>query len=244
MITDNIQLGDKVDFCPAQQMAQAQEAGGSPRMYKSQVTDVGENGEVEIAMPIEKGQVRLLPLGVRYGFVFYTNSGMYHCMGQIKERCKRDNIYVLRVELYSRMEKYQRRQYYRYSCLMDAEYYRITEAEAKECAPEDILSHLRDDCFYEKKRTCMVLDVSGGGARIKAEENLQADSFLLFILKLSNDQMDEQHYIAGHVVTSEELKGEPGWYEARIQFIIKEDRVREEIIKYIFEEERKDISVE
>lgn len=244
MVTDIIHLGDKVDFCLVQQKEQAQKTGVSPRIYKSQVNDISENGDIEITMPIENGKIRLLPLGVRYEFVFYTKSGMYHCIGQIKERCKKDNIYVLLVELHSQMEKFQRRQFYRYPCMIDAEFYLITEEEAKEDSAEDVLDHLRDEQFYEKKKLCKVVDVSGGGVRIISEEKLQIGSFLLLILKLTNELMDEQHYIIGHVLTSEVLKEYPDHYETRVQFIFRENKTREEIIKYIFEEERKDRSSE
>lgn len=240
MITDIIHLGDKVDFCLVQQMAQEQKTGVSPKIYKSQVNDIGDNGDIEVTMPIENGKVRLLPLGVRYEFVFYAKTGLYHCIGQIKERCKKDNIYVLVVEIHSQMEKFQRRQYYRYPCLIDAEFYPITEEDAEKNSTEDILNQLRDDQFYEKKKFCKVVDVSGEGVRIIAEEKLQVGSFLLLILKLTNEVMDTQHYIMGHVLTSEVLKGYTDKFEIRIQFIFKDNKIREEIIKYIFEEERKD----
>lgn len=244
MVTDIIHLGDKVDFCLAQQMAQVQKTGVTPRIYKSQVNDISENGEIEITMPIENGKIRLLPLGVRYEFVFYAYTGLYHCIGQIKERCKKDNIYVLLVELHSQMEKFQRRQYYRYPCLIDAEFYPITEEEAKGDTTEDVLNHLRDDQFYEKRKLCQVVDVSGGGVRILSEEKLPVGGFLFLILKLTNELMDKQHYIIGHVLTSEVLKEYPDKCETRVQFIFKENKIREEIIKYIFEEERKDRSSE
>lgn len=244
MVTDIIQLGDKVDFCLVQQLAQVQKTGVSPKIYKSQVNDINENGEVEITMPIENGKIRLLPLGVRYEFVFYAKTGLYQCIGQIKERCKKDNIYVLVVEFHSQMEKFQRRQFYRYPCLIDAEFYLITEQEAKESSTEEVLAQLRDDQFYEKKKMCKVVDVSGGGVRIISDEKLMTGTFLLLILKLTNELMDKQHYIMGHVLTSEVLKGYKDQFETRVQFIFRENKVREEIIKYIFEEERKDRSSE
>lgn len=212
-------------------------------MYKSQVTDIHENGEVEIAMPIENGRVHLLPLGVRYAFVFYTCAGVYHCIGRIKERCKRDNIYVLLVEFHSPLGRYQRRQYYRYPCLINAWFYIVGE-KAVEGNPEEALHHLRDDRFYEKQQRCKILDISGGGVRMVSEENLKVGGCLLLILRLTNEQMDEQHYIIGRVIMSEALKEYPGQYQARVQFVIKDNKVREEIIRYIFEEERKDIRIE
>ena len=76
MVTNLIHLGDKVDIRFVQQVARVEQTGVSPRIYKSQVNDIKEDGSLEITMPIENGKVVLLPLGVRFEFVFYTGSGL------------------------------------------------------------------------------------------------------------------------------------------------------------------------
>ena len=246
MITDIIHLGDKVDIRLLQQVAQGENTGVSAKVYKSQVNDISSDGSVEITMPFENGRLKLLPLGVRYEFVFYAATGMYHCVGQIKERYKKDNINVLLIEFHSHMEKYQRRQYYRYPCLINATFDHITEEDTKEKTTEEIFQTLRDEQFYEKQKCGIILNVSGGGARILTEEKIPVDSNLLIILKLCNELMDTQHSIIGRVLSCEEVedKRHKGQFESRIQFVFRDNKVREEIIRYIFEEERKDMNGE
>lgn len=41
-----------------------------PKIYKSQVLDLKENGNLEISMPVERGKLVLLPLGIRMEFIF------------------------------------------------------------------------------------------------------------------------------------------------------------------------------
>lgn len=105
MVTNLIHLGDKVDIRFVQQVARVEQTGVSPRIYKSQVNDIKDDGSLEITMPIENGKVVLLPLGVRFEFVFYTGSGLYHSIGQIRERYKQDNIFVIVIELHSAVRK-------------------------------------------------------------------------------------------------------------------------------------------
>ncbi len=240
MVTNLIHLGDKVDIRMVQQVAQEESTGISPHIYKSQVNDIMDNGELEITMPIENGKVILLPLGIRFEFVFYTNSGLYHSIGQIKERYKKDNIFVLVMELHTQLQKFQRREYYRYPCLMNAQFYMISQQDAQRKSTEEIFDALRDENFYENQKQAMILDLSGGGVKLLGEEKLKIDSYILLIVRLCNDKMDKQYYIKGHVLASEEMENRQGKIETRVQFIFHDEWVREEIIQYIFEEERKD----
>ena len=62
-------------------------------------------------------------------FVFYSGGFLYKSIGQIVERFKRDNIYTLEVELKTRLEKFQRREFYRYECSIDFKFFELTEEQ-------------------------------------------------------------------------------------------------------------------
>lgn len=239
MITNLIHAGDKVDIRMVNQVARVEQTGISPRVYKSQVNEVVDDGVIQITMPIEKGKIVLLPLSIRFEFVFYTNMGLYYSIGQVKERYKEDNIYLLDIELHSPLKKFQRREYYRHQCLIDLQFYVINSEDVQLKTAEEILKMLRDDEFYEKQKYAKILDMSGGGIRVVGDEKLEADSYVLLIFRLSNERMDKQYYMKGHVLSSEKMTNRPDKVETRIQFIFQDNRIREEIIKYIFEEERK-----
>lgn len=240
MVTRLISLGDKVDVYKLYQKEQEQQQDFLKNIYKSQVNDITEDGKLEITMPIENGKVILLPLDIRFELVFYTNSGLYHSIGQVRERYKKDNIYVMVIDLHTRLKKIQRREFYRYPCLLDVHFYPVSETDAKEKTVEQIVRELRDDGLSDVEMRARVVDLSGGGARFIGKEKLEQDSYILLVLRLNNEQRDKQYCIKCQVLMSEELTNQREKVESRIQFVFQDVRIQEEIIQYIFEEERRD----
>lgn len=239
-VTQLIHLGDKIDIRLIQQAKQLEKNDEPVKLYKSQVLDIKENGNLEISMPSEGGRLILLPLGIRFEFVFYSMGGLYRGMGQIKERYKKDNVYMLQVELKSQIEKFQRREFYRYECVLDFRYYTISAEDAKLETTEEIFSKIRDDDFYGKELHGKIVDISGGGIRFRTEQETAPGDNMLMEIQLNNEIVDKQYYIVGNVISCirvENIKDK--WFEVRAKFLIKDDKVREQIIRYIFEEERK-----
>ena len=241
-ISKIIRPGDKIDISFAQNANRVQDGRELPRIFKSQVLDIMENGNIEISMPTEAGKLILLPLGIRYEMIFYTRNGMYRAVGQVKERYKKDNVYMLEMEFKTQLEKHQRREFFRYPFLLDFSYYTITEAEAKMGSGDAIFIHLRDGSGDQLnlEQHGQIVDLSGGGMRFIVDQKLDSDQYALFEIHLENENVDKVYYIIGIVVscvTAENLRD--GRYEARARFLIQSDNVREEIIRFIFEEERR-----
>ena len=132
-VAEIIQPGDKVDISFLQQVERrnADMEQELPKVYKSQVLDVKENGNLEISMPSENGRLVLLPLSIRLEFVFFSRGGMYRAIGQIKERFKSANVYMLEIELKSQLTKYQRREFFRYPCVIGMTFYKVTKEETQ-----------------------------------------------------------------------------------------------------------------
>ncbi len=124
MGSDIIKVGDKVDIRILQQVEQGRKSGLRPTTYRSKVQDIKKNGEMEIGVPTERGDNVIVPSGVRLEFLFYTRTGMYRCIGHIKDRYIKERMYLLLFERKTPLEKFQRRQYYRFECLLDIYYKR------------------------------------------------------------------------------------------------------------------------
>lgn len=77
MVSKMIDVGAKVDIRMVSQLERSTQIDENVKIYKSQVCDILENGELELLMPIEAGKLMLLSLGIRYEFVFYNKSGLY-----------------------------------------------------------------------------------------------------------------------------------------------------------------------
>ena len=162
MISNVLREGMKIDIHIVNQTERSESAEKAAPVYKSQIFELFENGEMEIMMPIQSGKLILLPLGLRYEFVFYTPNGLYKSIGQIRERYKTENRYLLRIVLNTPLSKYQRREYYRMECVLDMGYFHLTDEEAEMKQTEDIIASLRDDDFYKKQKkgtranTCII----------------------------------------------------------------------------------------
>ena len=74
---------------------------------------------IEVQMPIEQTKLILLPVDAEFNMIVYTGAGLYQCFVRVIDRYKSNNIYVLVLELTSNLRKYQRREYYRFSCALE-----------------------------------------------------------------------------------------------------------------------------
>lgn len=241
MVSNLINIGDKIDIRILQQVEKEKNEGIMAKVYKSRVQDIKKDNLLEVSMPIYAGKMVILSVGIRYECIFYTKNGLYRCVAQVKGHYKVDGLYMLLLELKSPLEKFQRREYFRFECAMDIEYYKITEDEAKIEEIEELKRHHKE---YEPEMEinhAIAVDLSGGGIRFMAEEEGKKDEYLfisMLLRSLDNSQLLE---IAGRVLYCNRVEGDRGKkkYEYRVQFLTRDQKKREAVIKYIFEQERK-----
>ena len=239
MVSSILNVGDKLDIRILQQVENASKTGEKPKVWRSVIYDIKNNGELELGMPTEGGKIVLLSLGIRYDLVFYARGGLYQCIGQVKERYKSDNIYMVSMELKTNLSKFQRREYYRKECLLDVFYHELTEGEAGSEAAETLFIRRAELFPDERMKKGIAVDISGGGLRMVVDEPVDTGNLLLnFTLK--NDFGERDIWLYGTVLQIRKLDGNGlVRYECRVMYDIHDNRVREQIIKYIFEEERK-----
>ena len=239
MVSDVIAIGNKVDIRQVSQIENARNTGELPHIYRSQLLDFLENGELELAMPTEGGRIRLLMLGIRYEFVFYTKNGLYRAYGQVRERYKTDNQYMLRVVLNTQLNKYQRREYFRLSYAMEISFCVIDEKLVR-LSGEEFEKALQEEMVDRPRQKAYVKDLSGGGGRFVSDEKLLENSYILMDLVLKEKEISSKYSIIGHVIDSEKLEENAlARYDNRVEFILRDSKVREDIIRFIFIEERK-----
>lgn len=239
MISNILQERMKIDIRSVSQIERAGKTEEVIRVYKSQIYEILDKGELEIMMPTEGGRIVLLPLSGRYEFVFYTQSGLYKSYGHITERYKSDNRFMMRIVLDSPLSKYQRREYYRIECVLDMTYF-ILDEEAVELQDADaIIEYLRDEDFYRKQKQGIIVDLSGGGLRFVSEEKNADGSYVLMNVVLSTEQGEKQYSLPGRIIRCVRMDTPNIKYENRVEFVWQDAKVREEIIRYIFAEERR-----
>lgn len=234
MITKVIKAGDKIDLVKTNTTVNNEEGN---KVYRSQVYDVIGEEQLKIAMPQEKGRLLLLELEAVYWLQFYAESGLYECKGKVVDRYKTDNIYVVVVDIVSAMKKIQRREFYRLNCLLDGQIHILDEEELMAGDIKRILGmHQMKIVPYEK---AVIVDISGGGARIATDCPVEEDSYITLKFQVNFKEHFQEYELLAHVVTKRKMENRKKDYELRVEFEQIENNVRESLIKYIFEEERK-----
>lgn len=233
MLEKMITPGDKVEMTASEKVILPDGTEGTSR-YMTIVTDVSEDNILEIAMPMEKTKLVLLPVDGEYHVCFFTNAGMYTGTVKIIDRQKRESTYVLIAELISELTKSQRREYYRLNCVIEMVTKQIGENEAQTVGKN--LGHLVSQEAFNKG---VIVDISGGGLRFVAKQQFEPGTYLYLKFSLPIENEEREFSLAAKVVTSGRVGKQPGEYENRVKFLYLENTVREEIIKYIFDEERK-----
>lgn len=204
------------------------------KSYQSQVIDVLSDDRVEISMPMEQSKLILLPVDGEYDMYFYSDSGLYQCYARVVDRYKNNSLYVLVLDMISNLRKYQRREYYRFSCALEMNSRQLQEEEM-------VLAEKKEAALIPQLplKSSVVVDISGGGLRFVANYAYEVQSLILCKYNLLIHGKIKEYNLVGKVLSVRELENRKGVFEHRVQYINVDEAEREEIIKYIFDEERK-----
>jgi c-di-GMP-binding flagellar brake protein YcgR len=88
-------------------------------------------------------------------------------------------------------------------------------------------------------RRSLIVDISGGGIRFISDHAYEQGSMIYCTYQLMADKVARDYEIVGKVLSVREVANRPGEYEHRVQYVNLDNDTREEIIKFIFEEERR-----
>lgn len=239
MLSKFIKEGNKIEL-QATAKGEGEKEDGSKKLYQSEVLEILSEDTLEIRMPMEKTKLILLPVDSEYDLVFYTEAGLYQCFARIIDRYKSNNVYILVVELTSNLRKYQRREFYRFSCALEMCARNLEEDEVQaieQKQPYALISGL-------PLKQSVIVDISGGGLRFISTQQYEPGNLLYCSYHLIKGNEDKKYEIIGKVLAAKELENRPGTFEHRVQYYNMDKETREEIIKYIFEEERKGLQKE
>lgn len=212
--------------------AQAEE---SRRIYLSSVHEIIASDQMEVVMPMEQTKLILLPVDTEYDVTIYGQTGLFQCFARVVDRYKSNNVYLLALELTSNLRKHQRREFYRFSCALEMCSRTLEEEEIKavdEKRPYSLTPGL------PIKRS-VIVDISGGGLRFLSTQKYEPGSMLYCSYHLLKNGEKKQIEVVGKVLTVNELDNRRGTYEHRVQYVNVDVDTREQIIQFIFEEERK-----
>ena len=230
MATVKIGAGDKLDLVSMTMSKQISDT----KVYKSQILDKIDDQHFQVSTPIEGYKVLLLPVGGRYEATIYSGNNIYVCQVRVTDRYKVRNQYVMNVELTSSPKKFQRRAYFRLEYTRDFEFQLPEEAEG--AVSEEEREDLEEtNVFFDRG---ILLDLSGGGCRFVSREKIEPGERLILRIPL---ELKETKIltVTGKTLSSKRLENNGRSFEQRVEFIDIENAQREEIIQFIFQQERK-----
>ncbi|MCR4902131.1 MAG: flagellar brake protein [Butyrivibrio sp.] len=234
MLADYLTVGSKVELKAVDRMWM-QDDPESTRIYFSKLNGVLSEDRIEILMPMIQGKLVLLPVNVQYNLCFYSKNGLMQCYAKVVDRYRSNNVYLAVLELTSNLTKLQRREYYRFSCALELRTRAFSEEEIK--AVQNNWNFLVNK--EKPLQRAVIVDISGGGLRFVSNFQFEQGSTIYCVYQLPGVKGGKDFEMISSVLMVQELENRPGLFEHRIKYLHIDEDAREDIIHFIFDEERK-----
>jgi len=247
MANEIIQIGNKIEMREVVRLIQSEE-NADQHVYVSQFLHWEDKNLAAIAVPSYKGRLVQLRVDDVFELRFFTKGGLYRCRGKIVKRDRStENIAIAYIRFVSALEKYQRRQFYRMDCITPMIFAKLTK-EQKELYKEKKRSFSQEhkqsiDKKLESQEIIfqrgVMLDISGGGMRFNSSTQQEEESILFLQPAFPEYMRKRVPYLFGRVISSRKIQHkEPVAFDNRIEFTEITSMEQEQIITYIFKEER------
>ena len=187
-------------------------------------------------LPIEKGR--------RVTLVYYRPSGMYSCTVEITRRFVENKLPFVEAELRSPVQKYQRRDFVRFETMLPVSMALIAGGDkVRASSVKDILRSVYDFRCVGMPRpglsapvSGMTMDISGGGARISSDAEFGQDALVECTFTLDDDS---QITVDTQILRCNKMTDGHKKFQLSTSFVEIEEKIRQKIIKYIFDEQIK-----
>lgn len=158
---------------------------GNEKAYKALIIDA-EDDCIKINLPVYDDEYLMLYRGDKIEINSYTENGQcYNFYCNVISKGKEGNILYYKLTTPYNMTKIQRRDYVRVQVLKDVEYKNLSEVKEK----AELLEF----------KKCVMIDLSGGGVKIKTNERLKKGDHVILRIQFENNKME----IQGEVVRVE-----------------------------------------
>ena len=206
--------------------------------FVSGVHDIEEDGTIELEMPMRAGKAVLVPMGIRYEFIFSMDRRLYRAEADIVGRFRRDGFSLLKARLSSQIEKFQRRAYYRLDLLLPLDFITLDERAGELMKMADIrqlIDGRQDELIFGNGT---IVNISGGGVRFVTETDLKEVPYLFMRFAIEIGGRQQIIALIGQILHDPEMKVQKQ-KSYRVRTLYKDSQCQEQIIRFIFETERK-----
>lgn len=204
--------------------------------FASSIHDIESDKSIILTNPTQRARLIPMHIGERYDAYFFTKDNkIYSARVTVSKNITDNGIRVVKFDITSSVEKYERRQFFRLDTTMDIRYLLLTAANTaafKEAIKTNTL--LKMDGF--KHGT--TLDISGGGVRFTSEEILPEGGLTIMHIEATIEEKKKNYIFLGKILKSGKREGVKGLFEHRTQFVDLKQDAREELVQFIFQCER------
>lgn len=248
MATYSISIGDKVDII---RQAYVSKETGEAYSLNSKVVDIIDEVTFKLTMPMNKTVTIPLEIGEETYMYFYTAYGILAARTVVSERFFEGSLALIVVKLVTELEKSQRRQFYRLQCSIKAGFHILTEEEKNGLgefigdskAVREERSNYIDSIATSTNlwNECIVIDLSGGGVKFLYERDIPKQELVILGVELKLGEDVKEFYLLVKVVSSFRKLSDSALtkYEIRTKFVGLREIIRDTIVRFVFEEERR-----
>lgn len=226
-----VTIGNKIELIHLDQVIKNDK---NAKVYLSKVCDIMQNNTLQIAMPIYDGKIVPLAVDDKYSACFYTDGGLYQVNVLITSRYKSGNLFFLDVMMLGDLEKVQRREYYRYNCILDAKLRIVTENDIRDIFKSSASSDTEEQEWEEAK----IIDISGGGIKLVQRKDFPENSIVNIRFELFTVDHFDKFNLLARILQSSRTNNNAELNMQRLEFVKISHDDRDKIIRFIFENER------
>lgn len=216
MLRSNIEIGDRLEISQSRECK-------LEKTYLSQVEKIISADEIVVHVPISYGQLVRLSMKEQYSMLFFTERGLTSFDAKIIGYSRECDLQFMTVRLLSEGERIQRREFFRFDCLLPIKFSLIGQAKKEEES---------DDVKFSDG---VIKDIGGGGIRFASNESVEEKERLKCVIMLKDDCF----VLIGKILYKQYYPESAYKYQYRAQFVGILASEQEKIVQYIFSEQRK-----
>jgi c-di-GMP-binding flagellar brake protein YcgR len=193
--------------------------------YKANIQDI-KRDYVMISMPVSEDKYYIMHKGSTVEFYITGEREITKFKSDVLGKKVENSISLAILSTPVFIEKMQRREYFRLPVAMDAKLSILTG--------DRVYSNIKDVPaeFFNKMKSCIIVDISGGGLKVAIKEQMQKGHYVIILMKIP----DEIFLLCKIVwVEKDNLNRN---YKVALRFEGISERERDRIIKFIFEKMR------
>ncbi len=229
--------GTKVDVSYISERDGGAEGNLDDKYFLTSIYDVNDDGLV-IYAPTSGGRHMFAPVDTGLEFTFHMSRWIFHAEGHVTKAERTKGVSLMHVCLDTPLYRIQRREYYRLECTIPM-FYRIVDQDVIDAkTDEDAQAILKAQTEMPVRGAGTILDISGGGVRVVSANSLEDVKYLLLTFRVIYKDETTDIAVFAELLRSSYLSDEKK-YIHHMQFCYKDERLKEKIIGYVFEEERR-----